>query len=62
MSSTKTSTTTVLSDSAFNKQADATREALKTFAAISLLKAPGPAKLAMAELVDAAVSSYFCFL
>lgn len=52
-----TKTTTPESDAAFKKQADATKEALKNFNAISFLNAPGPVKLAMEDLVKVTVRS-----
>jgi hypothetical protein len=52
-------TTNTLSDTAFNKQADTIREALKNFGAISLLNAPGPIQLALEELIDSTVRAHF---
>lgn len=52
-------TTTGNSDIAFNKQIDTVREALKNFAAIAQLNAPGPAKLALEELIKTSVRRIF---
>jgi hypothetical protein len=49
-------TTTTNSDSAFNKQADAARDALKNFNTVAQLNAPGLIKTAMEDLVTAMVS------
>jgi hypothetical protein len=56
--SSSTKATTTQSDAAFNKQIEAAREALKNFSAIIQLNAPGPAKLAMEELVNITVSAW----
>ena len=42
-------------DATFNDQVIATRNALKTFTTISALHAPGPGRIAMAELVNITV-------
>ena len=55
-------TTTTNSDLAFNKQVDATRDALKNFNTISLLNAPSLIKTAMDELVTTMVSSVLFYL
>jgi hypothetical protein len=49
-------TTTSTSDIAFNKHADAARDALKNFSTIAQLNAPGLIKTAMEELVTVMVS------
>jgi hypothetical protein len=52
-------TTTTNSDLAFNKQADAARDALKNFNTIAQLNAPGLIKSAMDELIMVMVSPLF---
>lgn len=56
--SSKVSTPLAHSDTAFFKQTELAREALKTFNAISVLNAPGPTRIAMEELVNATVRSH----
>ena len=48
-----------VSDAAFRKQVTATQEALKVFNAIAVLNAPGPARVAMEELISVTVR-LFC--
>lgn len=57
-----TKTTSTNSDLAFNKQADAARDALKNFNTISQLNAPGLIKTAMDELVASMVSVLLSFI
>ena len=57
MSTVKVPATNAQSDAAFLKQAEAAREALKNFNAISVLNAPGPIRIAMEELVNTTVCS-----
>ena len=47
-----------VSDIAFRKQVAATQEALKTFNTIAGLNAPGPARVAMEELISVTVRSF----
>ena len=61
MSSSKT-VTSPLSDTAFNKQADAVRDALKNFETISTMNnALDLAKTAMETLLSATVSLLFAY-
>ena len=46
-----------VSDAAFCKQVTATQEALRIFNAIAVLNAPGPARIAMEELISVTVRS-----
>ena len=43
---------------AFNKQTDIVQELLKNFSAIFALNAPGPAKIALEELINSVVCNY----
>jgi len=50
-----------VSEASFDHQIRATREALNIFLAISALNAPGPGKVAMAELINITVRPSFIF-
>jgi hypothetical protein len=46
-----------VSDTAFDEQVAATREALKTFSVVTAINTSGPARIALEELVNATVCS-----